>query len=214
LGRPLQAAKLKITPLSFAPSPIFPSILPTVALSQRPDIRAAESRLRSSLFLEKSSQLNLFPSLGLKLSGISMSSSLSNPWKSWEAQAGPFVDIPIWSPRRKHQVRVSKVKVELMEAEWKALIIRAVEEVERSTIAFSTISEQLELAKDMVNQANALLAVTREKLESGIVSQLELLEDERRLFRAERKALTIKLEEYEAALDLSKSLGLCMIKSN
>ena len=214
LGRPLQAEKLKITPLSFAPSPIFPSILPTVALSQRPDIRAAESRLRSSLFLEKSSQLNLFPSLGLKLSGISMSSSLSNPWKSWEAQAGPFVDIPIWSPRRKHQVRVSKVKVELMEAEWKALIIRAVEEVERSTIAFSTISEQLELAKDMVNQANAVLAVTREKLESGIVSQLELLEDERRLFRAERKALTIKLEEYEAALDLSKSLGLCMIKSN
>jgi outer membrane protein TolC len=66
----------------------------------------------------------------------------------------------------------------------------------------------------MVNQANAVLAVTREKLESGIVSQLELLEDERRLFRAERKALTIKLEEYEAALDLSKSLGLCMIKSN
>jgi|TARA_B100000959_G_scaffold282659_1_gene349598 NodT family efflux transporter outer membrane factor (OMF) lipoprotein len=213
VGKPLTKTEQPTEILSQASIPEPPPTLPSKALGQRPDLRAAQARLRAELHLEKGARLNLFPSIGFKLTGLSMTNSLSDPSERWETAIGPFLDIPLWSPDRIRKTRVAKAKVELMEAEWKALIVRAVEEVEGAALSFAMTKKELDLAEKVVNQADRVLAVTKEKLATGLVSQLELLDDEKRLFEAERKALTVRLETFQAALALSKSLGCALEKA-
>lgn len=211
-GKPLTKIVQPTKILSQAPLPEPSPTLPSKALGQRPDLRAAEARLRAELHLEKGARLNLFPSIGFRLSGLSMTNSFSDPSERWETAIGPFLDIPLWSPGRIRKTRVAKAKVALMEAEWKALIVRAVEEVEGAALSFAMTKKELDLAEKVVDQADRVLAVTKEKLATGLVSQLELLDDEKRLFEAERKALTVRLETFQAALALSKSLGCALEK--
>ena len=93
--------------------PVLPKIFPTIALENRPDIKAKEAKLRESIYLEKSSAYDLYPSLAFQVSGISLASDISKPFDQWKAAFGPIFNFPIWSPKKKMLLNVAKAKREL-----------------------------------------------------------------------------------------------------
>ena len=66
---------------------------------------------------------------------------------------------------------------------------------------------ELSLAKKTSKEAK-ILSITKSKLDAGIVSQLELIEDERQFLETNRKAVVSRLQVFQFALDLTKALGL------
>ena len=64
---------------------------------------------------------------------------------------------------------------------------------------------ELSLAKTS-KEAKKILSITKSKLEAGIVSQLELIEDERQFLETNRKAVVSTLQVFQFALDLRKHL--------
>ena len=187
--------------------PSLPVRLPTDILRQRPDLAAAEARVRSVFALERAAYLNLYPSLNLHLSGLTMTGSVTDPFQSWIAEVGPRLEIPIWDPKRIEQLGSEHARAGVVAAEYRALALRAFEEVETAAIQFNRRREQLQLAEEIVRKAGKVRTFTTDKLNAGLVSQLEVLEDERRILTARRHALTLHTELLADVVDIFRALG-------
>jgi multidrug efflux system outer membrane protein len=208
LGNPLQAQLPEIINLSDMEIPSLPEVFPTRALKNLPHLKAKEAKLKESLLLEKSSQYDLYPSLSFRASGISISSDLSNPFRQWKASFGPVLNLPIWSPSKKIARKVAFSQAELYKNEWNASINLAIEEIELATKSFIMSQNEHSIASNASKEISKVYATTLERLQAGLISQLELLEDERQYLSIQRDELSKRLQVFQFALNLSKSLGL------
>jgi len=187
--------------------PILPARLPADILRQRPDLAAAEARLRSAFALERAAYLNLYPSLNLRLSGLTMTGSVTDPFQSWMTEIGPRLDIPIWDPERIERLGSEHARARVVAAEYRALALRAFEEVETAAVQFNRRREQLQLAEEVVRKAGKVREFTADKLRAGLVSQLEVLEDERRILTARRQSLALHAELLADTVAIFRALG-------
>jgi multidrug efflux system outer membrane protein len=210
IGNPLEEALPKIPILSQIDLPELPEIFPTNALQERPDIKAKEAKLRESMFMEKSAEYDLFPSLGFQMSGISMTSNASEPFEQWKASFGPVFNFPIWSPKKKILLATAKAESELRKKEWKAIIFQAIEEIESSTRSFMMGNNEYGIAKKSSLATKSILDTSKEKFRAGLVSELQLLEDERQFLKTNIREIESRLQIFQFALNLSKSLGLSL----
>ena len=208
IGDQLNSLDVDIPNISEIQLPELPKVFPTVALKKRPDLMSKESKIKESIYLQRSMEYDLYPSLSFQTSGLFFGSSLSEPFEQWKASMGPVLKLPVWSPRKKVKVIVSKEETKLYKEEWKALINLAIEEIESSTRSFVMSLSELSLAEKTSKETKKILSITKSKLEAGIVSQLELIEDERQFLETNRKAVVSRLQVFQFALDLTKALGL------
>ena len=208
MGQPLNTELPEIRKLSQIEPPILPKIFPTNALKKRPDVKAKEVKLRENLLLEKNSKYELYPSLALQMSGISMGADLSKPFSQWKASFGPVFNFPIWSPKKKIILETTRAQSEVYKQEWKEIIFLAIEEIEIATKSFLMSRAEYELAKKSSQDTAAIVEKTRQRLTAGLVTELELLEDERQFLRTNMIAVESKMQVFQFALSLSKSLGL------
>jgi outer membrane protein TolC len=190
--------------------PQLPKVFPTTALKERPDLKAKEAKLKENLYLEKSKTYDLYPSFAFQASGISMSSDLSEPFQQWKASLGPVLNIPIWNPQIKSQIKVTKAQSKLYKEEWKASVSAAIEEIESATKSFLMSKKELSLATKAHQKAGEISSITNAKFEAGIASMLDFWADEKEFYETQRQVLTTRLQVFHFALDLSKSLGLQM----
>jgi len=208
-GLPAGGSRYPITPLRSGKIviPILPAKLPADILRQRPDLAAAEARLRSAFALERAAHLNLYPSLDLRLSGFTMTGSITDPFQSWMTEIGPRLEIPIWDPERIERLGSEQARARVVAAEYRALALRAFEEVETAAVQFNRRREQLKLADEIVRKAEKIRKFTADKLRVGLVSQLEVLEDERRILTARRQSLALHTELLADAVTIFRALG-------
>ena len=135
-GSPLQSSLPELLSISEIKLPQLPNVFPTVALRERPDLLAKEAKLRENLYLEKSKKYDLYPSLSFQASGLSLGTNLSEPFKQWKASMGPVLNLPLWSPRKKSDLRYTMAKSEVYKQQWKVSINLAIEEIEVATKSF------------------------------------------------------------------------------
>ncbi len=171
--------------------PTLPASLTADTLRRRPDLVAAEARLQEAFSLERAARLDLFPSLSLRLTGTTASGSLTDPFQNWISEVGPRLDLPIWDPERLAQSRLHSARAKVAAAEYRAVALRAVEDVEVAFLRFHHRQIESELAGEIVIKARNVRDQTDDKRRAGIVSRLEVLEDERRALAAELSELAI-----------------------
>ena len=187
--------------------PPLPDVVKTEVLANRPDIRAASVRVAASWHLSKAAMRDLLPKLRFTGLASGRSMRLSPSIDEWIAQVAPTIEVPIWDPVRRAKVGGSNARARLAAAEYREKVLRALEE---TAAALANLSAHENIRRSADNSAASLRAVyrrTQEKFASGIVSQLEVLEDQRRLLEAERAALQAKESKLAAWIDLKKALG-------
>lgn len=185
--------------------------LPTRAagevLRQRPDLLAAEARVRSAFQVEESSRLALLPSISLDAGAAGATSSLTSRFTAWIATVGPTVDIPVWDPQRLAQVQVNRATTDEAAAVYQAAALTAFEETEAAYLNFSNRARQREAARREVSALDEARRNTLATFEAGIVSQIELLESERRSLEARRQELAVQHALLRDHLALTRALG-------
>ena len=70
--------------------PSLPTLPRSSVLRNRPDILAGENKIRSQVSHLNAALLNLYPSIGIDLTGVGMSGDLSKPFTQWKLQGGQF----------------------------------------------------------------------------------------------------------------------------
>ena len=187
--------------------PRLPNVVETELLDRRPDIRAATARVASSWHLSKAATLDLLPKLQFTGLALGRSMRLSPSIDEWIAQVAPTLEIPIWDPVRRANAEGSSARAKLVAAEYREIVLRALEETAAALTNLSALEIIQHSADRSAASLRAIFRRTQEKFASGVVSQLEVLEDQRRALEAARAALRAKESRLAAWINLKKAMG-------
>ena len=132
---------------------------------------------------------------------------LSPSIDEWVAQFGPTLEIPVWDPERRAKKAGTGARAKLAAAEFRKAVLKAFEETEAAYTNLAAERRILSSAQASAKSLGAVFSRTREKFDEGLVSQLEVLEDERRSLEAERAAVAAHEAHLAAWIGLAKALG-------
>jgi len=187
--------------------PPLPGRTTSQVLRQRPDLLAAEARVRSAFQLEESARLDLLPSLSLGAGASGESTALASGFRTWMASAGPRLEVPLYDPHRLAAVRVRRAGTDEAAALYRRSALTAFEEVESAYLNFSNRRQQHALARREVQALTEARRNTLETLSAGLVSQIELLESERSFLEGRRQELALRHALLRDHLALIRALG-------
>ncbi|HID31564.1 MAG TPA: efflux transporter outer membrane subunit [Desulfobacterales bacterium] len=190
-------------------SPI-PSGLPSDLLLRRPDIRAAEARLRALNARVGEAEAGRFPRITLTgrfgYSSEELDRLLRPQSELWNLALGlvqPLFD----AGKLKAGQRAAEARYEQGVAEYARTILNAFSEVERALL---TRKEQLERRERVLNflmEARATQRIAEGRYKRGLVDYLSVLEAQQTRFQAEDNLVQIDLAILTNRVSLHRSLG-------
>ena len=190
--------------------PQVQSNLPSVVLRQRPDIRAAESRLVAANFSVGAARAAFYPNLNLTAAGGIASPSLSHffPLAKGLSDLGGTLLQPLFSGGQlEGQLQLNRAQVVELTATYRQTCIAALQDVEDSLTAVAQL-KALEGA-DTVGAESARHAarLTAVQFQLGTADFLTVLTVERTLYQAEDALLQVRLQRLQATVGLFRALG-------
>ncbi|WP_455814669.1 efflux transporter outer membrane subunit [Pseudomonas graminis] len=194
--------------LADTPLPIADAGLPADLLSRRPDVHAAELRVRSSLANADATRLSFYP--GLSLTGsIGTSSStltdlLANPMGSLAAAlALPFVQF--------NTARITKesarINYEMAVIHFKKSLYLALQETENTLSARQYLTKQADYLRDILKQSTEAERLTLVRWQQGSTDIKPWLDAQQSRRQAELSLLQNTLARKNNAVQLYAVLG-------
>ncbi|RDU99421.1 TolC family protein [Trinickia dinghuensis] len=193
--------------LSGANLPEVPASLPALVLARRPDLRAAELRLRARLANVDFTRAAIYPSLSLTsefgTSSDMLVRTLQNPIASFgTALALPFIQ---WNTVRL-KAAVSETEFDEASIEFRKQLYRALADVENALAAKTQLDAQATQRTLALEDATLATADARARFDLGATDAAPWLEAQ----RAERSAGLDRLRNHVARLENRVDLFLAL----
>lgn len=211
IGQPLPADLPQAQPLlDHDLLPELPVGLPSQLIERRPDIAAAEERLRAANALIGAARAAFFPRISLTGAFGTASGELSGLFGGgsgiWSFL--PQVTLPIFDGgRNRATLDLAEVRQDMAVAEYERTIQAAFREVADALAAHATIDERLRAHAAQVEAARRSVELSDLRYRRGLDSFLQLLDAQRTLFAAEQALLDSRLARTTNQVALYKSLG-------
>jgi NodT family efflux transporter outer membrane factor (OMF) lipoprotein len=187
--------------------PAVPTGLPLDLLARRPDVVAAEYRVLASHNLVGQAKLAQLPSIGFIGRAGSAAFSAGDLLKALTINLLPSINLPVLNPAIKARVATSQAEVKVAENGYKATVIAAYEEVENALVNLDAHRRQHEELRQQVDQLERVAAQTQAQLAAGLITQLEVFENERSLLTAQLELLLSHQQVLSDTVTLYKALG-------
>ena len=184
-----------------------PAGLPSDLLNRRPDLIAAEYRALSQVQLVGQARLAQLPSIGLTARGGTASAALSNLLKAWTFGLSPSISLPMFDPSVKAQIKVSEAQMKLAEEQYRAVVMKAFEEVENALVTLHSRKQQRQTLLERLAGLREVAKQSRSQVEAGVISQLDVLESERSIIAVEQEVLENYFQILTDTVLLYKALG-------
>lgn len=209
LNQPPESAVVDPVRLSDAPLPPVAAGIPAAILANRPDLHAAELRLREALANVDVTRTSFYPSFSLTGSLGTSSTALTDLFRNPVATLGAGLALPFieWNTR-KLSVRVSESQYEEAVVNYRQRLYTALAEVENSLSARSQLLAEEEQLRVAVIQARRAESIARLRFESGYTDLQLWLIAQAGLRGAERSLLQNRLSQMNNLASLYKALGL------
>lgn len=184
--------------------------LPSALIEHRPDIRAAEQKLRASQASIAAARAAFFPRIsltaGLGLASTDLSDLFQGSAGTWSF--APQITLPIFDAgRNKANLNLSEVRSNLAVTDYEKTVQVAFREVADALVARATIAEEVAAQQAVQQSQSERLALAQARYKNGIANYFEVLDAERELFAAEQQLLQTRLLRLTNAVDLYRSLG-------
>lgn len=179
-------------------------------LTHRPDIRAAEQRLRSAQANIAAARAAFFPRISLTAGAGLASTELGNLFQSNSGTwiFSPQLVLPIFDAgRNKANLSLAEVRTDIAIASYEKAIQVAFREVADALSARATLADEIAAQEAVRTSQAARLELAQARYKNGIANYLEVLDAERELFTAEQQLLQTKLLKITNTVDLYRSLG-------
>lgn len=166
-----------------------PSQLGFELIARRPDVIAADFRLREAYFNEESARVARLPQLTVGLDYTASAVSLASITDNWVLSVLPKISFPALDPSTKVELERRGILVETKQIEYKKSLLSAVNDVEESIMNIKYRREQLRIEKERTEQLEASYSKTIKRFETGLISHLEVFEVERTLINSKQRYL-------------------------
>ena len=187
--------------------PTVPAGLPVDLLARRPDVVAAEFRVLEAHDLMGQARLAQLPSVSLTGQAGTASFALSDLFRAFTFGFMPTVNIPVLNPGVRAHVKTTEAQIKVAEEDYRRTVIAAFEEVENALVNLEAHRRQKEELQKQVDQLQVVSAQTEAQLEVGVVSQLDVFENERTLLTAQLALLASHEQVLSDTVTLYKALG-------
>ncbi len=184
--------------------------LPSDLLANRPDIRAAEQRLKAANANIGAARAAFFPRIALTTSVGSASRDFSGLFDSGSGTWNfvPQLVLPLFDAgRNKANLDVSNARKNIAVADYERTIQQAFREVADALAARSYLGEQVAAQRAVQDAQAERLRLLQLRFENGVASSLDVLDAQRELFSAEQALVQARLLRTTSAIDLYRALG-------
>ena len=210
VGAPIPGNLLYGTDLDSPMLAELPIGLPSDVLQQRPDIRAAEHRLRAANADIGAARAAFFPSISLTASAGTASSELSGLFDSgseaWSFM--PRINLPIFTAGRlKANLEYSEIQRDINVAAYEQAIQSAFREVSDGLAARGTFDDQVQAQSDLVTATSEYNEMAQQRYDEGVDNYLAVLDARRELFASQQQLLTYRLQQLSSEVALYRALG-------
>jgi len=201
---PAKALALQTNPVTLSAG------LPSELLLVRPDILAAEERLRAARANIGVARAAFFPQVSLTGSAGYASSELSNligsDNRTWSI--GPSISLPLFDfGRNRGNLTVAEARANIAIAEYERAIEVAFREVADALAGRRYLAEQVAAQQENVATLQRIAELAQERYAEGVVNYLEVLDAERNRFDAEQAFIQIQRAQVQNLIELYIALG-------
>ena len=180
-------------------------------LLNRPDVLEAEHNLKAANANIGVARAAYFPSITLTTKGGVGSSTLSGLFSGGTSTIGSFVpniSLPLFDAvEREANLDYAKAKRDVYVATYEATIQTAFKEVSSALARRSTISEQYNAQKALVEANKQSYTLYDARYQKGVDTYLNVLLSERSFYNSEQSLISVRLEELSNRVSLYRVLG-------
>jgi len=183
--------------------------IPAEVLRQRPDVQAAEARLRAAAARVSAADLQRLPSLNLSGSiGLSAATFGGLGSGAGVAALAAAIDLPLFDGGRlQAQVQAQEAVFDAARAGYHAAVLGALREVEDALQTLDGTRRRRDSLAEALSAAQATADGARARYASGLVDVLTLLSAERSLLSVQDSVATNDVALAAAHVSLYKALG-------
>lgn len=210
VGTPLQGDRLPAALEPVSSLDTLPTGLPSELLQRRPDILAAEHRLRAANAQIGAARAAFFPSVTLTAAGGVASRSLSDLFQGGSGAWSfvPQINLPIFDGgRRRAALDVARADRDIALAEYEAAIQRAFREVADTLALRATLGDQLDAQQSLVAATEDTWRLSDLRFRQGAQGYLEVLDAQRGMYAARQALIGTRLTRLASQVALYKALG-------
>ncbi len=189
-------------------TPLAPGLSSEVLLG-RPDIVAAEHRLKGAYARIGAARAAFFPRISLTstigTASLELSDLFASGTDTWSY--GAQIVMPIFDPRTWSAHRATKVEREIAVAEYERAIQTAFQEVADTLAVRGTVDERVAAQETLVKALSETYRLSLSRFEKGIDSYLGVLDAQRSLFDAQQGLISLRLLQRASQIRLYAVLG-------
>lgn len=206
--RPPQQLAAEPSALPDAPPPEVAAGLPASLLGRRPDLRAAEFRLRASLAQVDATRTSFYPTFSLTGSAGTSSTSLERVLANPVGTLGLGVVLPFiqWNTMQS-QIRVSKTQYEEAVVGFRQRLYTALAEVENALSARVQLAREAELRALSLARAQRAERLAAVQFATGATAVQPWLDQQQRLRDAQSADELTRLNRLDNQMTLYRALG-------
>lgn len=188
----------------------LPAELPSTLLLKRPDISAAEHRLRAANADIGAARAAFFPRISLTSAIGTISLGLSNLFGSgsdyWSAS--PSASVPIFDfGRNAGNLRYAHATYDAMLATYEKSIQTGFREVADALARRATMTAQLDAQTSLRDAARHAYQLSDARFRAGVDSFLVTLDSQRTLYNAEQSLVTTRLTQATNMVEIYRAIG-------
>lgn len=179
-------------------------------LLDRPDVLAAENRLKAANANIGAARAAFFPRILLTASAGTASAELSDLFSGGTGvwSFAPSVSIPIFTGgRNRAQLGAAKIDREIAQAEYERAIQTAFREVADALATRRTIGERLDATINLADASAKTYALAEARFRNGVDDYLAVLDAQRADYAARRELVAARLDEAANVIALYRALG-------
>ena len=193
--------------------PYIAAGLPADILSRRPDLRAAELRLRESLASKDATKASYYPSISLTGNLGSTSTSLTNLLKNPALTLGASLSLPFLQYNdMKKDIKISELDYEKAIVQYRNTLYQAFADTENALSNRSELDKQVAFQQKNLELADKTERLTEVRYRNGAIALKNLLDAQETTRNARLALVQTKQNQYNAYVVLMQALGGSPIK--
>lgn len=184
--------------------------LPMKLLDNRPDVAAARAQLVAANARIGVAVADYYPRVNLVGSGGLSSINAGDffDWSSRTFSIGPEVTLPIFQAGRiRSNVKRTRAAHAEAVAAYQQTVLGALLEVEDALADLAALRDESVAQAQAVKASNRALELSNRRYQEGLVSSIEVVDAVREELTAERRAVQIRGQQFEATVRLIQALG-------
>ncbi|WP_373501220.1 efflux transporter outer membrane subunit [Desulfococcus sp.] len=209
LGKPPAELSLNVDPLEEAP-PEMPSVVPSVLLESRPDIRRAERLMAAENSRVGVAAAAFYPQVSISANAGFGSARAGDLFDAGSFTWGilPSIHIPVFEGGR-NAAELDRAKARYAEAYalYRQTIVAAFGDVENALVSVALLERQQAANLEAVRFAEEAYRLSKAQFDGGWVNYLSVLDSERTFLDNRRLSSQLRGQRYLSAVALVKSIG-------